>query len=205
MIKLPEIYVYNHPYNIHKYFTRISERITNLTNKIFPIIINNDPSYNSVNIKPTTILEIYQQMPNLVAVVESSKNIDQISDILNLCDLKVFSNNDSMIIPALSLGCSGIFSDFSNYCPQAMIILKSYCLDNNYNDARNLYKIIHKLIKLINNEIKPVGIKIILENMKIISNFSVGQSLLDINSNYFDELIAELQFVDKELSEINFN
>ncbi len=81
-----------------------------------PIVMYNIPGRTGKNIEPETIARI-AECPNVVAVKESTGSMDQASQILALCDLTVLSGDDSLTLPLLALGGSGVVSVAANIVP----------------------------------------------------------------------------------------
>ena len=77
------------------------------------------PSRTGVNIKPATCKEL-SKIPNIVGIKEASGNIDQVTEIKALCgdDLDIYSGEDGIITPILSVGGIGVISVLSHVCPR---------------------------------------------------------------------------------------
>lgn len=81
-----------------------------------PIVIYNIPGRTAKNIEPETIIRL-AEIPNIVAVKESTGSMDQASHILSACDLAVLSGDDSLTLPLMSLGGKGVVSVVGNIVP----------------------------------------------------------------------------------------
>lgn len=81
-----------------------------------PIVIYNIPSRTGKNIEPETIIRL-AEIPNIVAVKESTGSMDQASHILSACDLAVLSGDDSLTLPLMALGGKGVVSVVGNIVP----------------------------------------------------------------------------------------
>jgi 4-hydroxy-tetrahydrodipicolinate synthase len=84
-----------------------------------PVILYNIQGRTGVNIAPETIVKLWKEVDNIVAVKEASGNLSQIARILALSDggIDVYSGNDDQIVPILSLGGKGVISVISNVAP----------------------------------------------------------------------------------------
>ena len=84
-----------------------------------PVILYNIQGRTGVNIAPETIVKLWKEVDNIVAVKEASGNLSQIARILSLSDggIDVYSGNDDQIVPILSLGGKGVISVISNVAP----------------------------------------------------------------------------------------
>ncbi len=81
-----------------------------------PIVLYNIPGRTSKNIEAETIARIGEHK-NVVAVKESTGSMDQASQILASSDLTILSGDDSLTLPLLSLGGSGVVSVAGNIVP----------------------------------------------------------------------------------------
>ena len=116
-----------------KHYTTIANAVN------LPIILYNVPSRTGVNITAETCAEL-AKVENIVAVKEASGNISQIAKIAALCgdSLDIYSGNDDQIIPVMSLGGKGVISVLSNCMPAETHEICQLCLDNKYDEAREL-------------------------------------------------------------------
>jgi len=83
-----------------------------------PIVLYNIPGRTAKNIEAETVARIAEACPNVVAVKESTGSMDQASQTLSLSDLTVLSGDDSLTLPLLALGGSGVVSVVGNIVPQ---------------------------------------------------------------------------------------
>ncbi|MDR3270813.1 MAG: 4-hydroxy-tetrahydrodipicolinate synthase [Peptococcaceae bacterium] len=76
-----------------------------------PVMMYNVPGRTSVNMLPKTVQRL-AEIENIVALKESCGNMDQISELKRLLprDFIIYSGDDSMTLPMLSVGCDGIVS-----------------------------------------------------------------------------------------------
>ncbi|MEZ6052026.1 MAG: 4-hydroxy-tetrahydrodipicolinate synthase [Planctomycetaceae bacterium] len=82
-----------------------------------PLVLYNIPGRTAKNVEPETICRL-GEIPNIVAVKESTGSMDQASQILSGSSLTVLSGDDSLTLPLLSLGGSGVVSVVGNIVPQ---------------------------------------------------------------------------------------
>ena len=84
-----------------------------------PIIIYNIPSRCGVNIEPDTVKRIAEYSNRVIGIKEASGNMDQIMTIKELCpNLLIWSGDDNLILPVLSIGGYGVISVVSNIVPK---------------------------------------------------------------------------------------
>lgn len=82
-----------------------------------PLVVYNIPGRTGKNIEPATMVRL-AEIPSVVAVKESTGSMDQASEILAATELTVLSGDDSLTLPLLALGGSGVVSVVGNIVPQ---------------------------------------------------------------------------------------
>lgn len=77
----------------------------------YPVMLYNIPGRTSLNMLPDTVLRL-SEVPNIVAIKEAAGSLDQVSELKSILpsDFAVYAGDDSLTLPMLSLGCSGIVS-----------------------------------------------------------------------------------------------
>merc|ERR1712117_384696 len=65
----------------------------------------------SQNLEPETVARL-AEIPNIVAIKEASGNLDQASEIRQLTapEFKIYSGDDSLTLPLMAIGGSGVVS-----------------------------------------------------------------------------------------------
>ena len=74
-------------------------------------MLYNVPGRTSCNLLPETVIKL-SNIPNIVAIKEASGNLDQVSEISRRCpsDFEIYSGDDSLTLPMLSVGAVGVVS-----------------------------------------------------------------------------------------------
>ena len=144
------------------HFTAIADAVD------IPIILYNIPGRTGVSIDMNTY-KILGQHKNIVAVKEASGNISYTSKLIAQCGdlLDVYSGNDDIIVPMMSIGAKGVISVISNIMPKETHEITQLCLANNCEEAAKLQM---KYLELINNlfiEGNPITIKEAMNQMKM--------------------------------------
>jgi len=128
-----------------------------------PIIIYNIPSRCGVNIEPTTVQRIGTYSYRVVGIKEASGNLDQIMTIKDICpNLLIWSGDDNLVLPVLSVGGYGVISVVSNVVPRLMGNIVFAFESGNVKSAYELFYTIKSLIKMCFIESNPVPVKYIL-------------------------------------------
>ena len=123
-----------------------------------PIILYNVPGRTNLNINPETMQEL-AKINNIIGVKEC--NFEQIGEIINLCgpDFAIYSGEDSMVLPDLSMGAKGVISVMANVIPQDThdMVMKFLAGDVNIAMATQL-KVLN-LVKMLFCEVNPIPVK----------------------------------------------
>ena len=125
-----------------------------------PVILYNVPSRTGVDI-PVSVYKRLSSVPNIAGVKEASSDITKITRIKNACDpdFCVWSGNDDMIVPVMSLGGQGVISTLSNICPVKTAAMAAAALDGDFDTAAALQCQLLPLIDLLFCEVNPVPVK----------------------------------------------
>ncbi len=125
-----------------------------------PIVAYNVPSRTSVNMSAETTLRI-SKLPNVVAVKEAGGSMDQASEILQDADadFAVMSGDDSLTLPLLALGGTGVVSVVANIAPAAMSDLVRAFHGGDVARARELHLQIFGLCRAMFIETNPIPVK----------------------------------------------
>ena len=131
-----------------------------------PIILYNVPPRTAVNMLPDTVARL-SEIPNIIGVKEASGDISQIGEIIARVPpaFKVISGDDSITLPLIALGGVGLISVASNEAPRRMTELTRACLENDWEEARRLNRILMPLMKGNFIETSPAPVKAALAMM----------------------------------------
>ena len=125
-----------------------------------PIILYNVPGRTGVNLTPPLVQKL-AQIKNIVGIKEASGDISQVAEMIRLCgeDFLVYSGNDDMIVPVLSLGGQGVISVLANILPQVTHDLVSSYLEGDVKKSRQLQLGVNGLVHALFIEVNPIPIK----------------------------------------------
>lgn len=136
------------------------EHFTAIANSVkIPIILYNVPSRTGMNFAVDTLKEL-AKVENIVAVKEASGNISYVAKVAaEVPELYIYSGNDDMIVPILSLGGKGVISVVANILPEETHNICEYYFNGETDKSRDLQL---KMLDLINKlfiEVNPVPVK----------------------------------------------
>ncbi len=126
-----------------------------------PIILYNIASRTGVNIEPETISKLAHDCKNIAGVKEASGSLDQMSRIRQMCpeNFDLISGDDSLTLPVLSLGGTGIISVVANIVPRDVADLVAEFEKGNLKRAREIHYKLLPLIKAVFIETNPIPVK----------------------------------------------
>ena len=133
-----------------------------------PIMLYNVPSRTGISILPSTVARL-SKIDNIVAIKEAAGSVQQVVDILSLCDITVMSGDDSMTLPFMAVGATGVVSVAANIIPGKIRSLTQACLEGQYEKARKIHYSIAELCKVLFIETNPIPVKTALSMMKMSS------------------------------------
>lgn len=125
-----------------------------------PIILYNVPSRTGVDI-PVSVYQRLSVIPNIAGVKEASTDIRKITKIRQLCpdSFQVWSGNDDMTVPVISLGGSGVISVMSNVSPVEMVAMTDAAIAGDFDTAAALQCKMQPLNELLFSEVNPIPVK----------------------------------------------
>ncbi len=134
-----------------------------------PLILYNVPGRTAANIEPATLGRL-AKISNIIGVKEASGNIGQIAEVFNHVpeNFLVFSGDDSITLPVISLGGVGIISVASNEIPRKMAEMTRAALSNDWKKARTILRKYLPLMQANFLESNPMPVKAVLAIMGMI-------------------------------------
>ncbi len=153
------------------HFTEVANAIS------IPIVVYNVPGRTGVNILPSTLAEL-SKLPNIKGVKEASGNIAQIAEIARLVpdDFYIYSGNDDMIVPLMSLKGDGVISVVANIAPKDIHDLVQKFIDGDLEGSCELQLKMKPLIDSLFIEVNPIPVKAAMNLM----GFNMGKVRLPL-------------------------
>ncbi|MCL2087816.1 MAG: 4-hydroxy-tetrahydrodipicolinate synthase [Oscillospiraceae bacterium] len=126
-----------------------------------PVLLYNIPGRTGVNISIDTFEELSKH-PNIVGVKESGGDINYFAKIIERLgkNFDVYSGDDGMAVPVMSLGGKGVVSVAANIIPEVMSKMAALCLENDFAAAGKMQIKYSKLFDhLLTLDVNPTPIK----------------------------------------------
>jgi 4-hydroxy-tetrahydrodipicolinate synthase len=126
-----------------------------------PVVVYNIPPRSVVNILPATIERLARDCRNVIAVKEASGGLDQATEVRQRCGdrVEVLSGDDSLTLPILAVGGTGVVSVVSNIVPSDVVQLISLFAAGRAKDATTLHLRLFPLIRALFVETNPAPVK----------------------------------------------
>lgn len=125
-----------------------------------PIILYNIPGRTGVNI-PVDVVEEFSHHPMIQGIKEASGSLSYAMNIAKFVgeDFKMYSGNDDIIVPMLSLGASGVISVLADILPEETHDLVRAFLDGDVKKSLDLQLRYLDLIHKLFIEVNPIPVK----------------------------------------------
>lgn len=126
-----------------------------------PIIVYNVPGRTGGNIAPETVARLAADFSNIVAIKEAAGNVAQTAELYRVLleDFSIYSGDDGLILPFLSVGACGLISVLANVNGKLLQQLMQAYSEGRVKDAADLNKVMVPLAKAMFIESNPIPIK----------------------------------------------
>ena len=143
-----------------------------------PVILYNVPGRTGMNMTPATVARVMERCDNVVGVKEC--NFDQVAEIFHLCgpNVKVYSGEDGLVVPLMSMGGSGVISVLANIAPKKVTDMVHACLDGDYKKAAAIQIEAIPMVKALFCETSPIPVKTALNMM----GWNVGECRMPLTT-----------------------
>lgn len=125
-----------------------------------PAILYNVPSRTGSDILPPTVQEL-SGIDNIVAIKEATGDVARTVEIISRCGdaIDVYSGNDDVVVPMMSVGAKGVISVLSNIMPKETHDMCDLCLNGDFKSAGAMQVKLLPLIKALFCEVNPIPVK----------------------------------------------
>ncbi len=173
-----------------EHFSAVAEAVE------LPIILYNIPSRTGVNMSVETVKTLARKYQNIVALKQSFGDMDTITELRMSCpaDFAIYSGDDSLTLPMLSLGAHGVISVASHLFG---VEIKSMIRNFKTGDAataKNMHQKLYPIFKKLFMAPNPVPVKAALAYKGIIEDF-VRRPLVELTKAEKAELIFTLDSI----------
>jgi 4-hydroxy-tetrahydrodipicolinate synthase len=170
-----------------------------------PLILYNTPSRTGIDLGTDLIMELCEKCPSIAGLKASNGDLDQIIEVIYRTSqlgrpFSVFSGDDSLTLPVLSVGGVGVISVAANIMPKVMNELVASFMRADLNQSKIIMHAIHGFCRaLLKAGPNPVPIKSLMNcvGMKV---GSCRKPLVDLSKERVASLIYELQIMKTRLA-----
>lgn len=165
---------YNKPpqAGLQGHFKAIAQAVPDL-----PIMLYNVPGRTGCNLLPETVAQL-ANISNVVAVKEASGNLDQVSQINRLTpkSFHVYSGDDSLTLPMLSVGAVGVVSVASHLVGDRLQQMIKAFASGQATQAADIHLALFPLFKALFSVTSPIPLKVALA----IQGWNIGNCRLPL-------------------------
>ena len=167
-----------------EHFSKVAEACS------LPIVLYNVPSRTNVSINTESIMTLVNKYENIVGIKEASTNFDQLTEIrtkLSSKEFKIYSGDDSLTLPMLSIGANGVISVASHLVGNELREMMDSFAKLELEQAQKLHSRLFSLFMALFTEPNPTCIKEAMGIIGISSN-TLRLPLVNLSSEKRDEL-----------------
>ncbi len=137
-----------------RHFTAIADAAT------VPVILYNVPGRTGCNLQPATVAQLAEH-PRIVGIKEASGNMAQAVELFARCGdkLDVYSGEDGLTVPMMSMGGAGTISVLSNVVPRESVAMTDACLAGDFAAAAQWQCKLLPLVNALFSEVNPIPAK----------------------------------------------
>ncbi len=150
-----------------KHFSAVAESVDT------PIIIYNIPGRTGVNMMPETVATLAEKYSNIVGIKQSYPDMDMITEMKLCCpdDFTIYSGDDSLTLPMMSLGARGVISVASHiFGSEIKSMIRNY-KSGELLAALNMHKKLYPIFKKLFMAPNPVPVKAALAHKGLIEDY----------------------------------
>jgi 4-hydroxy-tetrahydrodipicolinate synthase len=148
---------YNKPSQegLFRHFMTLAQAVPDL-----PIVLYNIPGRTGITMSPATVTRLRKAAPkSFVAIKEACGSTDIVTEIRAASDITVLSGDDSLTLPMMALGATGVVSVASNVLPGEIAKMAQLARMSQFSEASKLHYRYYAFIKTLFLDGNPVGVK----------------------------------------------
>ena len=146
------------------------DHVAELAKVGLPIVLYNIPGRTGIELASETIVRMYNEIDEVIAVKEATGKLDNASALAAACDVTILSGDDSLTLPICSVGGRGAISVLANVLPREVHKLTAAAAAGDMKAAREQHLKLFPLFKAIFWETNPIPIKAALAMSGMIQN-----------------------------------
>ena len=144
-----------------------------------PIIVYNVPGRTASNISPAIVASLAADFENIVAIKEAAGNVAQVAELYSVLpeEFTIYSGDDGLIIPFMSVGATGLISVLSNVGGGILQDVMQAYEDGHVREAAKLNARMVPLANAMFIETNPIPVK---AAVTLVTGIDAGQPRLPL-------------------------
>lgn len=161
-----------------------------------PIILYNIPSRTGINMLPETVKVLAKKYQNIVALKQSYPDMDTFTELKTICpsDFAIYSGDDSLTLPMLSLGAQGVISVASHLFGNEIKSMIRNFKTGDVATAKNMHIKLFPIFKKLFMVSNPVPVKAALASKGLIEEY-VRRPLVELTKTEKADLLFTLDSI----------
>ncbi len=157
---------YNKPSQegLYRHFSIVAEEAN------LPVVLYNVPGRSGTEIALDTVKRLAGH-ELIVAIKEAAGSVERVSELCDICDITVLSGDDSLTLPMMSVGATGVISVASNIIPEEMVAMLAAFEKGDVAKARGYHAKYYRLFSDLFIESNPVPVKAAMAMMNLIEEY----------------------------------
>lgn len=181
------------PYYNRPTFTGLYGHFTEISQTQFPFIVYHHPGRTGVTVPPAEMAQICA-LPNVIGLKEASGDISYAIELQRHSSTPIFSGDDPLTLPLMSIGARGVISIVANIIPKEWKFFLNSCLEKDFTLSLELLKKYYPLCKTMVLENNPQCVKYALSVLgKIESVFRLP--IVEPKASTKQEIAKELELL----------
>ena len=124
-----------------------------------PLILYNVPSRTGLDIKPDTAAKLYREVDTVVGLKQANPDMAATGYLASISDIPIYSGNDDLLVPVLSVGGIGVITVLGNIAPRVSHDICQLWLDGHTTQSRDLFLQWMDLAQGLFTDVNPVPVK----------------------------------------------
>ena len=149
------------PEGLYRHFSEVAEFSG------IPAVLYNVPGRTGREI-PLDVVQRLAAHPLIGAIKEAAGSVERVNAIRDRCDLPILSGDDSLTLPMMAVGASGVISVASNIIPKDVSLMVSRMLQGDLAEAYAIHRQFYPLFRDLFVESNPIPIKAAMAELKML-------------------------------------
>lgn len=165
-----------------------------------PIILYSIKSRCSIELEIETVIALHEKFPQICALKECSGAIQRVAKLHRVLgkSFRIYSGDDSLSLPMISLGAAGVVSAYANAFPRKTQRLISSAIGGDFATALRCHLQLLPLWEALSGDVNPVPIKYAAKKLQLIADEKVRLPLIPLTDEKKRRIDAAIDGLEKE-------